>query len=72
MLKKSENTSGLFSPDGMANWIGEFVYNPEKKGTRFFAYFKRYDEIFKEKWKNIAVIFCQRKQVRFVSMKQIV
>lgn len=50
MLKKSENASGPFSSDSIANSIGEIIYNPA--GTTFPTYFRRHKEIFKEEYKN--------------------
>lgn len=50
-----KNTSSLYLMDSVANSIEEFSYKPEE-GTTFSSYFRRYDEIIKEKcnsWSDV-------------------
>lgn len=46
LMLKSQNSSGSFSPDGIADAIAEFNYNPVEVISSAFS--RRYGEILKE------------------------
>lgn len=56
--------AGFFSPDTVANSIGEFSYDPEN-GSIFSAYFRRFADIFKEECSE----WSQEKKVRLLLQK---
>lgn len=51
LIKKPGNTISAFSPGTVSNSKTEFSYDPEESKT-FVAYFRRYEEIFREDCKS--------------------